>query len=45
MSFLINLLIKGLHMLVSEGRSLFKAFDPVDECAGHLFEWPCMAVT
>lgn len=41
MSFLINLLIKGLHMLVSEGRSLF---DPVDVCVGHLFEWPCMAV-
>lgn len=44
MSFLINLLVKGLHMLVSEGRRVFQAFDPGNGCAGHLFEWPCTAV-
>lgn len=36
--------IKGLHMLVSEGRSIFKAFNPVNVCAGHLFASPCAAV-
>lgn len=43
MPFLINLLIKGFHMLVSKGRSIFKAFDPVNVCASHLFEWLCTA--